>query len=160
VGGTRVEIDSVNDGKSAQATTSRQMARFFSLIQLEKLIDDSVSSEGMKELLHEANTIDPSWLILDWSRSHEVSLPFKVVGVKVGVANLKPNTPPLGPNVYSEGIIAKWEGDATALTRHNLNGDIAVCWQNLRAGSISTHFEGIAEVIKKTVGNFVKRTPI
>jgi hypothetical protein len=55
-GSGRVEIDSVNDGKSAQATTSLQIARLFSLIELEQLIDAG-SSHEMRLLLNKSGRV-------------------------------------------------------------------------------------------------------
>lgn len=161
VGGPRVEIDSVNDGKSAQATTSRQMARFFSQIDLGKLIDPANSAE-MKKLLREAATVDAPWI----SR-FGIKL-YKFAGVKVGLANLKPNTNPKGPDVYSEGVLLKWKssgpearpGDAGKLTHFNLNGEIAVCWQNLRKSAYTTGVAGIADMIEKAFSNFLDQAPV
>lgn len=150
-GGIRVEVDSSNDGEVAVATTSFQMARFFSLIQSRKLIDED-SSKDMKALLKEAHGVDSAWI------SREGSRLFKFEGVKVGLANLKPNTPPKGPDVFSEGVLLKWKNEAE-LT-HNLNGGIAVCWQNLRRDAIDTAWLAIAEMIEKTFSNFLKQTPI
>jgi hypothetical protein len=158
-GGIRVEVDSVNDGKVALATTSRQIARLFSLIQLGTLVDAD-SSAGMKELIQQAQRNEPSWLTRDPGPRL-----FTVDSVKIGVANLKPNLPPLGPKVYSEGIIITWDTDAllpdekTPKDRH-LNGEIAVCWQNLQQDTIASDFEGVAEVIQNTIQNFLNQTPI
>lgn len=150
-GGPRVEIDSVNDAKSAQATTSRQMARFFSLIDLGKLIDQANSNE-MKSLLLEAHGVDSAWISRFGSR------PYDFEGVKVGVANLKPNTPPMGPNVYSEGVLLQWNTDADKLDARNLNGQIAVCWQNVRESASNTGARGIADMIQTAFSNFISQT--
>jgi hypothetical protein len=150
-GGPRVEIDSVNDGKSAQATTSRQMARFFSLIQLGQLVP--TSGADMKALLKEAHGVDSAWISKFGPRL------FDFEGVKVGLANLKPNTPPKGPDVYSEGILLKWNGNPAPLP-HNLSGDIAVCWQNLRVSAFDTGVPGIAEMIENAFSNFLNQTPV
>lgn len=152
VGGTRVEIDSVNDGKVAQATTSQKMALLFAAIQLGGLVDPD-SSREMKELLAEAHTVDSAWVSRFGARK------FDIAGVKVGVANLKPNTPPMGPNVYSEGLLLKWNADPTPLP-HNLTGDIVVCWQNLRRPAFGTGVPAIAEIIEKAYSNFLKQTKI
>lgn len=157
-GGTRVEVDSVNDGKVAVATTTREMAQLFSQIQLGLLID-AESSAGMKELLAEAQRFEPSWLTRDGARL------FLVEGVKIGVANLKPNAPVKGPNVYSEGIIANWDTtgalpDEKLPKDRNLSGILAVCWQNLREEQIATKFDGVAEVIENTVQDFLNQTKI
>lgn len=157
-GGPRVEIDSVNDGKSAQATASQEMARFFSLIDLGKLIapaggnDDNVD---MKLLLKEAQGVDPAWISRDGALSKS-----DVEGVKIGVANLKPNTPPKGEDVYSEGVLLQWKSDADKLAAKNLNGQIAVCWQNLRKSAYSTGVPAIASMIETAFSNFLDQTPI
>lgn len=154
VGGRRVEIDSVNDDKSAQATTSLQMARLFSLIELGELIDVASSTE-MKALLNKAHRVDAAWISKFGPRR------FAFEGVKVGVANLKPNTPPtLGEDVYSEGLLLKWTGDAADRTKRNVNGEIAVCWQNLRKSAFDTGVPTIAKIIEKAFSDFLKQTPI
>lgn len=156
-GGTRVEVDSVNDGKVAVATTTREMAQLFSQIQLGQLIDPP-SSADMKELLQEAQRTEPAWV----SRGTRL---FLVDGVKVGVANIKPNTPPKGPNVYSEGFFATWDTTGALPTDklpkdRGLSGEFAVCWQNLRKDSIPAKFDGVAEVIQNSIRNFIDQTPI
>jgi len=156
----RVEVDSVNDDKVALATTSRHMAELFSLIKLDKL----PHSLDMQFLISEAQQFEPSWI----SRVERL---FTVGGVKVGVANIKPNKKPLGPNVYSEGIIFSWDTD-TALPDEklpkdrNLSGDFTMCWQNLRADKIkadlaahnvSNKFDGIAEVFETAFQDFLNQ---
>jgi hypothetical protein len=156
-GGPRVEIDSVNDGKSAQATTSRQMARMFSLIQLNKLIDGNLigdtSNKEMEDLLKEAQGVDESWI----SRFPNPHL--NVVGTKVGLANLKPNTSPMGPDVYSEGVLLTWNGDCSKRDALNLNGEITVCWQNLRKSAYGIGVPAIATMIEMAYSGFLEQTP-
>ena len=148
-----MEIDSVNDGKSAQATTSRQMARFFSLIDLGLLVDATHSAE-MKALLREAATVDSPWISRFGTRKYSFG------GVKVGVANLKPNTNPKGPDVYSEGVLLKWKGDAAKLAHFNLSGRIVVCWQNVRKSAFDTGVEAIAVMIEKAFADFLDQAPV
>jgi hypothetical protein len=152
-GGTRVEVDSINDGKAAQVTTSRQMARFFSGITLGTLVG-SVHDEEMRQLLKDAIDVDAPWISRFGTRLYKFS------GVKVGVANLKPNTPPKGPDVYSEGVLLKWKGDATKLSALNLTGDIAVCWQNLRISAFDTGVPAIAKIIETSFENFLAQAPV
>ena len=154
IGGTRVEIDSLNDGKSAQATTSLQMARLFSLIELGELINVASCTE-MKALLNTAHSVDSAWL----SRPAGLRR-FDFVGVKVGVANLKPNDPPKGEDVYSEGLILKWPVSAADRRDRNVNGEIAVCWQNLRKSATGSGFRAIAGIIEDAFSNFLKQDPI
>ncbi len=176
-GGPRVEIDSVNDGKSAQATTSRQMARFFSLIDLGQLIDApssaTTNSAEMKALLKEAHGVDSAWISRFPPRLYDFE------GVKVGLANLKPNTPPKGPDVYSEGVLLKWNNasqvdsfNASQVDSFNakmdptnsnpgvrLSGQIAVCWQNVRVSAFNTGVRGIADMIQTAFSNFLNQSP-
>ena len=157
-GGPRIEVDSVNDGKVAIATTTRAMAQLFSQIQLGLLID-AESSAGMKELLVEAQRFESSWLTRGGSRL------FLVEGVKIGVANLKPNDPPRGPDVYSEGIICTWDTtgalpDEKLPPDRGLSGEFAVCWQNLRKDSIPTEFDGVAEVVENSIQDFLNQIAI
>lgn len=152
-GGVRVEVNSVNDGKAAQVTTSRQMARLFSAIQLGTLVR-SVDDEAMRQLLREAAQVDRPWISRFGTRL------YKFAGVKVGLANLKPNTPPKGPDVYSEGVLLKWKGDVAKLSALNLTGDIAVCWQNVRKSAFDTGVPAIAKMIETTFADFLAQTPI
>lgn len=152
-GSPRVEIDSVNDGKSAQATTSRQMAQFFSAIDLGKLVDPAHSAD-MKALLREAVSVDSPWISRFGTRKYQFG------GVKVGVANLKPNTPPKGEDVYSEGVLLKWKGDAAKLAHFNLSGRIVVCWQNVRNSAFNTGVKAIAELIEKAFTDFLDQAPL
>jgi hypothetical protein len=158
-GGPRVEIDSVNDGKSAQATSARQMARLFSLIDVGQLItaraDGNDDNADMKALLHEAQGVDSSWISMDGNTTK-----IDYEGVKVGLANLKPNTPPKGPDVYSEGVLMTWNSDADKLTSMNLNGQLVVCWQNLRVSAYGTGVPAIGGVIETAFSNFLKQTAI
>ena len=166
VGGTRVGIDSVNDLNAAQVTTTRKMSELFSLIQRGKLVHDESSPAqkelsrlaniDMKTLLRAANDFEPTWL-----GRGSVRL-FTVEAVKIGVANLKPNTNPMGPDVYSEANIARWN-DAAKLVNPafglDLNGVIVRCWQNLRDGT-NVRLDGIAGIVERTVSGFLDQTPV
>src|SRR5262249_40352761 len=164
----RIEVDSVNDDKAALVTTSKHMGELFSRIKLGEL----PQSQGMKELLVEAQQSEPSWLTRHGSRT------FNVEGVKIGVANLKPNVKPLGPNVYSEGIIFAWDTtgalpDEKLPKDYGLNGDFAACWQNLSADAIAANrpahnvsdvkdseYDGIAQIIENAFQDFLNQIPV
>ena len=164
----RIEVDSVNDEKVALATTSRHMAELFSLIKLEKL----PHSDEMQNLIGEAQDFEPSFI------SRTADRLFIVGGVKIGVANIKPNKKPLGPDVYSEGIIFAWDTtgalpDEKLPKDYGLNGDFAACWQNLQGGVIAKNktahnvrdiedgeFDGVAEVIQNAFENFLNQIPV
>jgi hypothetical protein len=164
----RIEVDSVNDDKVATATTTRHMAELFSLIKLEEL----PHSDKMQLLISEAQVSEPSFI------SRAPSRLFQVGGVKIGVANIKPNTKPLGPDVSSEGIIFSWKTD-DALEGEKLPKDrglsdiFAVCWQNVRGDAIAAdkpahnvrsiddaEYDGVAEVIQNTIKNFLNQTAL
>jgi hypothetical protein len=91
------------------------------------------------------------------------------------VANIKPNTKPLGPDVYSEGIIFSWNGlPGEKLPKdRDLSGIFSACWQNLRKDAIAAdkpahnvrsiddaEFDGVAEVIQNTIRNFLNQTAL
>jgi hypothetical protein len=157
----RVEVDSVNDDKVALATTSRHMAELFSLIKLDQL----PHSLDMQFLISEAQQFESSFI------SRVPDRLFTVGGVKIGVANIKPNTKPLGPDVFSEGIIFSWNTagalpDEKLPKDRNLSGDFTMCWQNLRANvikadlaghNVSNKFDGIAEVFENAFQDFLNQ---
>jgi hypothetical protein len=166
----RIEVDSVNDDKVATATTTRHMAELFSLIKLEEL----PHSDKMQLLISEAQVSEPSFI------SRAPGRLFQVGGVKIGVANIKPNTKPLGPDVSSEGIIFSWKTD-DALEGEKLPKDrglsdiFTACWQNVRGDAIAadkpahnvrtivdteTEWDGVAEVIQNTIRNFINQTAL
>jgi hypothetical protein len=155
VGGRRVEIPSKNDDGSAQATTSRQMARLFSLIYWGDL-GDSDNNEEMKGLLSDAQ-LGPDTAFL--SRPSPLTARVDFEGVKVGFANLKPNTTPKGPNVFSEGLLLRWTGDHADLTTRHVTGEIAVCWQNVLAAT-NARLLAIRELVENTFSDFIKRAPL
>jgi len=164
----RIEVDSVNDDKVALATTSKHMAELFSLIKLDKL----PHSDDMQFLISDAQIFEPSFI------SRAPGRLFRVGGVKIGVANIKPNIKPLGPNVYSEGIIFSWKTDDALPNEklpkdRDLSGDFTVCWQNLQADVIKAdkpghhvrdikngQYDGVAEVIQNTIRNFLDQKAV
>jgi hypothetical protein len=164
----RIEVDSVNDDKVATATTTRHMAELFLLIKL----DTTPHSDDMQFLIGEAQDFEPSFISRAQPRL------FTVGGVKIGVANIKPNTKPLGPDVNSEGIIFSWNTDDALPgeklpTDRGLSGIFAACWQNVRGDAIAAdkpghnvrtiddaEFDGVAEVIQNTIKNFIKQTAL
>src|SRR5205807_6797167 len=98
----------------AEITTTLQISRLFALIQLKKLVSED-SSWSMQLLLSNTNL---SWLSLVKPPITELDVSLR----KVGIAN----------NVYSEGELLKWR-NTTNFASHNLTGEVAACWQHLRA---------------------------
>lgn len=151
--GTRVEIPTVNDQNAAQVVTVRAVTKLFFDIVRNRAVDhtaDPAANGDMRRLLANANG---SWLPSGGRL-------FKFKGQKVGVANLKPNTVPMGPDVYSEGLRLKWKGDAAALATLGLTGEISACWQNLRVTAFSTGVSAIAEMIEKSFSDFIHERPL
>jgi hypothetical protein len=128
----------------------------------------------MQLLISEAQVSEPSFI------SRAPGRLFQVGGVKIGVANIKPNTKPLGPDVSSEGIIFSWKTD-DALEGEKLPKDrglsdiFTACWQNVRGDAIAadkpahnvrtiadteTEWDGVAEVIQNTIRNFINQTAL
>lgn len=117
----------------AEVTTTLQISRLFALIQLKKLVSED-SSLYMQWLLGNSNL---SWLSLVKPPITE----FDVTLRKVGIAN----------NVFSEGELLKWR-NTTKFASHNLTGEVAACWQNLRVFTTENkQFTGIANVLRQTI---------
>lgn len=151
--GTRVEIQSVNDQDAAQVVSARAITKLFFDIVRNKAVDataDPTAHADMRRLLANAN--------LSWLPASGRLFTFK--GRKVGVANLKPNQPPMGPDVYSEGLRLKWKGDASKLATLGLTGEISVCWQNLRVSAFDDGVVAIAEMIEKSFSDFIHERPL
>lgn len=173
--GLVVRIPCVNDHPDGQNTTARQMCRLFSMIRLKQLPENDLETNTlMQTLLGQAGT----WLQLGQHIQgvHDVTVAplFSRVHAKVGVAGLGTIRT---PNVYSEGLIIKWNGtqpDGTpqidffnnkidpgnANLNTRLSGEIAVCWQNLLAQILPTGFDGIVEVLNHTLSDFLQQVPV
>jgi hypothetical protein len=159
-----VRIPCENDHPDAEITTTRQMCRLFAMIELNWLPDNDPDTNAlMRDLLGQAG----SWL--QYVTVHPL---YSKVLAKVGYAGLGTNE--AGPNVYSEGLIIKWENpdkpdqvasfnkiiDPTnANPATHLTGEIAVCWQNLLAelipGASPLMFDPIVKVINNSISDFL-----
>jgi hypothetical protein len=161
---TYVRVPCINDHPDAQLTTTLQMCRMFALIRLNLLPSiDATANTLMQNLLHEPKPGGTTpWL--DPSRLQAAVPQFSILMDKIGFAGLGSSN---NPNVYSEGLIIKWNntaqidsfnkridpGNADAST--HLTGEIAVCWQNLLADNLPTGFDGIVDVINNCVSDFL-----
>lgn len=178
-----VRIPCVNDHPDAQITTTRQMCTLFSKIRLNQVPkNDLDANTTMQSLLSEPKPVGPDGLRdvpwLSSSRNPGVAPLFTVLADKVGVAGLGTSET---PQVYSEGLIIKWNnpskptqvesfndnidpGNAHPSTR--LSGEIAVCWQNLLAELIpggttnKPMFDPIIDIINKSVSDFLDQGPL
>jgi hypothetical protein len=152
--GTRVEILTVNDQDAAQVVTARAVVKLFSDIMRNRAADaaaDSAAHLDMRRLLANANS---AYVSKFGTRL------FSIKGQKIGVANLKPNTPPKGEDVFSEGLRLKWKGDAPVLATLGLTGDIAACWQNVRDSAFDDAVPAIAEMMEKAFSDFIHERPL
>ena len=171
-----ITIDTINDCdqatppfcRSAQDTTSKQMASLFLQILLETLVDPA-SSKEMRTLLQEGQqgsdqvvppvTEAPIWNAPPPHRSYltrlaTIPLLFDIDAVKVGFGPIK--TDPQRPvNIRSEGIIIKWK-DVSQLGADS-TGEAAVCWQNIPE---NISLDGVAEIINTSISNFLVQAPL
>ena len=160
-----IRIPVINDHDDSQNTTSRQMCRLFSMIRLKQLPEtDLATNTLMQSLLNEPKPGGTTpWL--SPSRSPGVTPLFTILQDKIGVAGLGFTQT---PNVYSEGLIIKWDNSAQVDAFNNkidpgnahpdirLSGEIAVCWQNLLGDDLgATNFDGIIEVLNNSISDFL-----
>jgi hypothetical protein len=140
-GSAQARIPAANDGTTAHGTTTKQMCRFFALIELKKLAG-SDESKDMQDLLRATITEhERSWTVRNSNANFDLEYG------KIGVAGLGRKQE--GPLVYSDGLVVAWRGDAAKLAAKKLTGKIAICWQNLRAKEFKPPFDGVAEIVNK-----------
>jgi hypothetical protein len=165
-----VRIPCVNDHPATQLTTARQMCRMFSMIRLKQLPENDVDTNSiMQGLLSSAGTWLKMGQAISGVKNLGVAPLFSKIHAKVGVAGLGSIQ---RPNVYSEGLIIKWNdsskvdafnnkidpGHANPIVR--LSGEIAVCWQNLLAQILPSGFDGIVEVLNNTISDFLDQKAV
>jgi len=165
-----VRIPCVNDHPDTQLTTARQMCTLFSKIRLKQLPENDVATNTiMQNLLGSAG----SWLTMGQHiqgvKDLGIAPLFSRVHAKVGVAGLGTIQ---RPNVYSEGLIIKWNDTSQVDAFNNkidpghahpavrLSGEIAVCWQNLLAQILPSGFDGIVEVLNNTISDFLDQKAV
>jgi hypothetical protein len=172
-----VRIPCVNDHPDTELTTTRQMCKMFAMIRLNQLpAGDTDTNTMMQGLLAEPKTgpnATGPWL--SPGRNPGVAPLFTIKLDKIGFAGL--GTSQI-PNVYSEGLIIKWNdtsqidsfnnkidpGNANPSTR--LSGEIAVCWQNLLSELISggtalkPMFDPIIEVLNNSISDFLDQAAL
>lgn len=134
----------MNDGPSAQSTTTVDMARLLALI-VEGSILDSHSIDGiasdMRQLLADARSVgDSSWMTTG-ARQHINGLGagFTITHTEIGLGGLN-----AGGEVASE---------ATVLTHYGTGQQFVVVWQNLR--NTVQHHNAMAFLIRRTMLNFL-----
>ena len=160
---TYIRIPCVNDHPDAQLTTTRQMCRLFAMIRLKQLPEhDLDTNDLMQNLLKEPK---PGGTV-PWLSPTRVSVfpQFSFVLDKIGFAGLGAAQ---FPNVYSEGLVIKWNDTSQVDSFNNkidpgathpdirLSGEIAICWQNLLADNLHSGFDGIVEVLNESISDFL-----
>jgi hypothetical protein len=163
-------IPCVNDHPDAELASARQMCRLFAMIRLKQLPEHDLDTNTiMQNLLNEpkmgANATGP-WL----GRNPGVALKFTILQDKIGFAGLGTIQ---RPNVYSEGLIIKWDASSQIDTFNSkidpgnahpdsrLTGEFAVCWQNLLAELLAggtaadPMFEPIVNVLNNAISDFL-----
>jgi hypothetical protein len=154
----------INDHDDAQLATARQICRLFSMIRLKQLPEtDPDTNTLMQNLLNEPKIgVTTPWISPD--RHPGVAPLFTILQDKIGVAGLGFT---LTPNVYSEGLIIKWNDSSQVDAFNNkidpsntspntrLSGEIAVCWQNLLGDNLAGFVNGVINVLNSTINDFL-----
>ena len=132
-GYTPQKIPSVNDDLVAQATSVRQMARLFTLLQKRELIDP-VSDGAMVDLLERAVKRGHIWL------NRDTTVAYKPISSKIGVGSLK-----IGPTVISEALVVQQTTPSRLFV---------VVYQNVRLEQNPASIFPIARIVDKTIASF------
>jgi hypothetical protein len=139
-----VRIPSVNDGPSAQATTTIDMTRFLALLieaeTLDERSDDGITAE-MLALLSDAQSVgDSSWMTTDARPGYDgLGAGFTITHCKIGLGPLK-----AGPDIASE---------ATILNHDDTNTQFLVVWQNVT--NTAPPQNAISFFVRRTILNYL-----
>ncbi|MFF2809237.1 hypothetical protein ACFVT2_19030 [Streptomyces sp. NPDC058000] len=139
-----VRVPSVNDGPSAQATTTIDMTRFLALL-IEGTTLDARSSDGivgdMQGLLSDAQTVGDSSFMTTGARPgvNGLGAGFTITHSKIGLGNLM-----AGGDVASE---------ATVLTHDDSGQQFLVVWQNLK--NLNDRHNAMSFMVRRTLLTFL-----
>lgn len=139
-----VRIPSVNDGPSAQATTTIDMVRLFALTLEGDVLDsrsiDGISSD-MRKLLSDAQSVGDSSFMTTGARPgiNGLGPGFTITHSKIGLGPLK-----AGGDVASE---------ATILNHDGTGQQFIVVWQNLR--NLNDRHNAMSFMVRRTILNFL-----
>jgi hypothetical protein len=139
-----VRVPSINDGLSAQATTTIDMARLFALL-IEGITLDSRSIDGiasdMRDLLSAAQSVGDSSFMTTGARPgiNGLGPGFTITHCKIGLGGLK-----AGGEVASE---------ATILTHDDTVQQFIVVWQNVP--NLNDRHNAISFMVRRTILNFL-----
>lgn len=126
-----VRIPSQNDGPSAQATTTFDLANLYAHILRGSLVSTAESQEIAQLLADTANGPEPSWMD---RRRDTGSRQFNVTHTKIGVGPLKS-----GANIFSEGSVVEAEAGGPPFI---------VVWQNVRESQLSAMSKLVESAIR------------
>ncbi|MCK7622301.1 hypothetical protein MUU72_04035 [Streptomyces sp. RS10V-4] len=141
-----VRVPSVNDGPSAQATTTIDMTRLLALL-IEGATLDARSVDGiagdMRDLLAEAQSVGDASFLTTGARQgiDGLGAGFTLTHSKIG---LGPLNSPAGSTVASE---------ATVLSHDASGQQFLVCWQNLL--NLNDRHNAMAFLVRRTLLNFL-----
>jgi hypothetical protein len=141
-----VRVPSINDGPSAQATTTIDMAKFLALLLEGRTLDarsaDGISVE-MLGLLADAQSLgDSSWMTVGARASmglNGIGPGFTITHCKLGLGDLT-----VGPEVASE---------ATILNHDGTGRQFIVAWQNVT--NTATPQNAISFLVGRTILNYL-----
>ncbi|MGW5366251.1 hypothetical protein [Actinopolymorpha pittospori] len=139
-----VRVPSVNDGDSAQATTTIDMCRLFALIVEGSILDsagiDGIAS-GMRKLLADAQSVgDSSWMTTGARQGvNGLGAGFTITHSKIGLGGLA-----AGGEVASDGSV---------ITHTGTGQQFVVVWQNLQ--NTFKHHNAMSFLIRRIMLNFL-----
>lgn len=139
-----VRVPSVNDGPSAQATTTIDMTRFLALLieaeTLDERSDDGISAE-MLSLLSDAQSVgDSSWMTTGDRTGYDgLGAGFTITHCKIGLGPLK-----TGADIASE---------ATILNHDDTGTQFLVVWQNV--ANSAPEQNAISFFVRRTILNYL-----
>ncbi|MGW2089481.1 hypothetical protein [Streptomyces sp. NPDC001880] len=139
-----VRVPSMNDGDSAQATTTIDMARFLALLIEGATLDsrsvDGIASE-MRDLLADAQSVGDRSFMTTGARPglNGLGAGFTITHSKIG----------LGP-LNAGGVVAS---EATILSHNDTGQQFLVVWQNLL--NLNDRHNAMSFMVRRTLLNFL-----
>ncbi|MEO8880073.1 MAG: hypothetical protein ABI446_06705 [Gemmatimonadaceae bacterium] len=158
-------ILALNDGTGAFVMDTEAMCRLMALIFTGIAVNDSssggTSNKEMQDMLEASILGNPPFILRRTAAAP--ALKFRLARNKLGLAGLGRNEEK--GIVASECTVLTWNTDtasdpgalfAQGIAKHNLTGDVVVCWQNLPLPSSTQMFDGIGDIVEQTYGEFLK----
>ncbi|MFH9660194.1 hypothetical protein ACH4NF_19155 [Streptomyces sp. NPDC017248] len=139
-----VRVPSVNDGPSAQATTTIDMARFLALLVEGSTLDsrsvDGIASD-MRDLLFDAQSVGDRSFMTTGARPgiSGIGSGFTITHSKIGLGGL-----------LAGGVVAS---EATLLSHDDTGRQFIVVWQNLP--NLNDRHNAMSFMVRRTLMNFL-----